>query len=109
MKYSLNKEKLAKLIKVKRVGKSLRDVTDEIGVSPSTLSRVERGSLPDMDTFLSLCDWLDVAPREFFSNGKKEDDTVETIAMLINKDEKLPDELKESLIKIIKATYEYLT
>ncbi len=109
MKYSLNTEKLSRLVKVKRVGKSLREVTNEIGVSPSTLSRVERGSLPDVDTFLALCNWLEVAPREFFTNGENQISTLDAIAILINGDEKLPDELKKALIKIIKATYKYLT
>ena len=34
-------------------------------ISPSTLSRVENGKMPDMETFLRLCDWLGVPASEF--------------------------------------------
>lgn len=35
------------------------------GISPSTLSRIERGSLPDLDTYMRICRWLNVAPAHF--------------------------------------------
>ncbi len=34
----------------------------EIGISPATLSRVERGHLPDLATFAKICKWLDLDP-----------------------------------------------
>lgn len=36
----------------------------EIGVSAATLSRVERGHLPDLETFRKICRWLDLDPAE---------------------------------------------
>ena len=33
-------------------------------MSPATLSRVERGHLPDLDTFGKVCKWLGVDPGE---------------------------------------------
>lgn len=54
---------LASLVRAKRGRRGLRDVAREIGdVSPSTLSRVENGKLPDMETFLLICDWLSIPP-----------------------------------------------
>lgn len=57
----LDIERLASLVRSKRGSRGLRETAKEIGnVSPSTLSRVENGKTPDMDTFLAICDWLEV-------------------------------------------------
>lgn len=56
----------AKEIKRKRGDRSLRAVKKEIpGVSFPTLSRLERGKMPDVNTFLRVCDWLDYLPSYF--------------------------------------------
>lgn len=39
-------------------------MADEIGISPATLSRVERGKLPDLETFSKICRWLRIDPGE---------------------------------------------
>lgn len=41
-----------------RFGDSLRDAADKIGISAPTLSRIERGAVPDLGTFRILCQWL---------------------------------------------------
>ena len=48
----------------KRGDRGVREVAKEIGTSPATLSRVERGHLPDLETFGKICRWLDVDPGE---------------------------------------------
>lgn len=46
-------------LRAQRGQRSLREIAAEIGgVSPSTLSRLERGAIPEIETFLRLCDWL---------------------------------------------------
>jgi len=58
------------MIKTKRGKKGLRDTATEIGnVSSATLSRVEQGNLPDVETFIRLCKWLEVSTDIFVSNG----------------------------------------
>ena len=37
---------------------SLRETGAQIGVSAATLSRIERGEKPDIDTFMRICKWL---------------------------------------------------
>lgn len=44
---------------------SLRQAAAQSGVSASTLSRVQRGYPPDIETFFRLCDWMGIAPGEF--------------------------------------------
>lgn len=66
MKNCINTERLIIMIRAKQGGRSLRDIASEIGdVSPSTLSRVLRHSVPDMITFLKICDWLGIAATNF--------------------------------------------
>lgn len=48
----------------KRGGRGIREVAREIGISHATLSRVERGYLPDLDTFGKICKWLKIDPGE---------------------------------------------
>jgi transcriptional regulator with XRE-family HTH domain len=71
MQSTLNTELLASMIKSKRGKKGLRDTATEIGdISAATLSRVEQGNLPDVETFIRLCKWLKVSTDTFVS-GKK--------------------------------------
>jgi transcriptional regulator with XRE-family HTH domain len=53
---------LGRLVLERRGSRGIREVADEIGVSPATLSRVERGKMPDLDTFGKICKWLRVDP-----------------------------------------------
>lgn len=49
---------LADRLRQQRLGKGVREVAKEVGVSPATLSRVENGKIPDLETFGKLCSWL---------------------------------------------------
>ena len=53
-------EKFAKEIAYCRrlKNESLRETGLQIGVSAATLSRIERGDKPDIDTFMRICKWL---------------------------------------------------
>lgn len=71
MKSTLNSDLLSSMIKSKRGKKGLRDTAEEIGnISAATLSRIEQGNLPDVETFIRICKWLNVSTDEFIS-GKK--------------------------------------
>lgn len=59
MATTLNNDLLAGMVKEKRGKKGLREISVEIGdVSPATISRIEQGKIPDVDTFIKLCHWL---------------------------------------------------
>ena len=45
------------------MGATLEQVAAEVGVAPSTLSRVERGAMPKADLALRLLRWADAAGR----------------------------------------------
>ena len=64
--------RIGTLVQAKRreQGIGLREAATECGVSPSTLSRLERGistSLPDADTLAKLAAWLKTPIASFFS------------------------------------------
>jgi UDP-N-acetylglucosamine 1-carboxyvinyltransferase len=66
MTSSLDTQQLATLLKAKRGQRGLREIAQEMGnVSPATLSRIENGKMLDVETFLSVCDWLQIAPQQF--------------------------------------------
>jgi transcriptional regulator with XRE-family HTH domain len=67
---ALNIEDFGRLIAAKRGPRGVRIVAAEIGTSHATLSRVENGHMPDLETFAKLCRWLDRDPREFLGMPK---------------------------------------
>lgn len=107
----LDMERLASLVRKKRGSKGLRETADEIGnVSPSTLSRVESGKIPDMETFLTLCNWLEVPPAELFRNTEEADlDTPEAIAIQLRADKSLDPAIANALASLVKAAYHDLS
>ena len=108
----LDTEKLANLVRSKRGNRGLRDTAKEIGnVSPSTISRVENGKTPDMDTFLALCDWLEVPPAELIKNTEDEEalDTPEAITIQLRADKNLDPAIANALASLVKAAYKDLS
>ena len=55
-------ESLGRLVLQKRGDRGIRAAAKEIGVSPSTLSRVENGHLPDLENYRKICAWLGIDP-----------------------------------------------
>ena len=107
----LNIERLAALVRNKRGTKGLREISAEIGnVSTSTLSRVENGNMPDMETFIALCNWLQVRPGDLFLTDDKEQqlDIDQEIVLLLLGDKRLQPDVAYALTEIVKATYRYL-
>lgn len=58
-------EAMAERIQQCRAGRGIRETAKEVGVSPATLSRVENGKVPDLDTFSKICAWLGDDPAMF--------------------------------------------
>lgn len=121
METRLAVEKLAALIKAKRGKKGLRATASEVGeISASTLSRIEQGKMPDLDTFMRLCDWLEVTPEQFFeTDGEIEVlqgdtqwpvlsptmSTTEAIEVHLRADRELDPETADALANMVKAAY----
>ena len=55
-------QNLGTIVREKRGSRGLRAVANEIGTSAPTLSRIESGKMPDLQTFGKLCRWLELDP-----------------------------------------------
>lgn len=64
-------DKLAERILQKRAGKGIRATAVDVGVSPATLSRVENGKIPDLETFGKICGWLGDDPAIYLGLQNK--------------------------------------
>ncbi len=60
----MNILKLSKLLVEKRGERGVREFAREIGISAATLSRIETGKLPDIETFGKLCSVLRLDPAD---------------------------------------------
>lgn len=88
----------------KRLGLSLRDVSAETGVSVNTLSRVERGHLPDLENFRRMQTWL----GEAHATAREAVSIPEVIGAHLRTDPLLPGEAAEKIAGIVKDLYEAL-
>jgi transcriptional regulator with XRE-family HTH domain len=108
MKSTLNTELLAGMLKSKRADKGLRTIAQEIGnVSAATLSRIEQGKIPDVDTFIRICKWLNVSTDTFIEGDKKKKvvSTKEQVVAHLRAERELSKDTVNMLIKMIDLAY----
>lgn len=118
MDIEVNIRELAAHVRAKRGTRGLRAVAQEIGgVSASTLSRVEQGKVPDLDTFARLCRWLGVSPNQFMPTMPAPTEggalaappglsTPEVISAHLRADRTLTPETADALATMIRLAYE---
>lgn len=108
MQSTLNTELLAGMLKNKRADKGLRAIAQEIGnVSAATLSRIEQGKIPDVDTFIRICKWLNVSTDTFIEGekNKKVISTKEQVLAHLRAERELSKDTVNMLIKMIDLAY----
>lgn len=107
MPYYLDVKRLAELVRFHRGDRSLREIAKITGISASTIGRVEKEQTPDMDTFVVLCDWLEVPAAELFGNTEKtsEPKGVQSICNKLRSDSRLDPEVADVLAVLIEAAY----
>lgn len=93
---------------------SLREAARQCGVSASTLSRLLRCELPDMDSFGLLCGWMRTRPDVFFVEAEllplaQHVTPLALVTSALRSDEALPDEAREKLVELMKVAYSCLT
>lgn len=105
---------LGKRLSDQRGIRGLRDTAKEVGISPATLSRVEHGNIPDLETFAKICRWLQIDPAEVL--GVEIDRTKKNIsqdgviaATAHFKAEQTPSpDLARALAELILSTHNFL-
>lgn len=103
------------MLRTKRGERGLRGIAEEIGgVSASTLSRIEQGNVPDLETFARICKWLGAPPSEFMSDAKEsksaggaiaQESTPDIIETHLRADRVLPLETINALSEMIRVAY----
>lgn len=108
MNRELNTSLLAGMLKSKRGAKGLRATAQEIGdISSATLSRIEQGKLPDVETFIKLCKWLEVTTETFITSDpiQNSPSSKEKILAHLRADRELDPETMRMLTQVIDLAY----
>lgn len=83
-------------------GRSLRQVEEETGISAATLSRVERGSQPELAVVNKLAPWLGltVATGGLAEDGiQTDEDLKRTIAVHLRANRNLSEEVAQAIVE----------
>ena len=104
MASKIDSEKMATMIRSKRGKLGLRAAAQEIGISAPTLSRIEQGNLPDIDTYVKICEWLNVS-TDFFTSSTTEFTSQEFVIASLRADKTLSPSTVESLVNFINLAY----
>lgn len=96
---------LGRMLIEKRGALGVREASADIGISPATLSRVERGHLPDLATFKSICAWLEIDPGEVLgvSRERAPKSSMPKAGVHFRKDRVLQPATAEALAQMILA------
>lgn len=91
-------ERLAKLRLQK--GISARDMSLSLGQANNYINNIEnKKSLPSMQSFLYICDYLNITPQEFFDEGNG---YPEKLKEFIEEAKKLDEESLKNILGIMK-------
>jgi len=101
-------EQLGRQLREKRGERGVRAIAKEIGISPATLSRIERGHLPDLETFGKVCRWLGIDPGELLGiSGPATPHW--RVAVHFRKDQTLKPETAQALAQLILTAHRFQT
>jgi transcriptional regulator with XRE-family HTH domain len=103
-------EDLAALVRTHREnrGLSLRSAADESGISFNTLARIEKGHVPDLETFRRVADWIGIPAGRFFSENAVTSSTTDAIEVHLLADPALSRPAAEKISGIVRELYDAL-
>lgn len=105
----LDTDALYAALDAKREGRGLswRQLSKEVGVSPSTMTRLANGQRPDVDAFAALVNWLGQSADTFLvsedDGPREEPDLVAQLAPLLRARSDLDEEDAKYLEDLIKV------
>ena len=83
-------------------------VSEQTGVSQSTLSRMSKGRQPDASSLTALAAWSGVNPVEFTAAPKGNPEPIAIVSRLLRQDPDLDEAGADALEAIIKTAYDNL-
>jgi len=101
-------QQIGKKLREVRGDRGIREVAKEVGVSPATLSRVERGNLPDLDTFAKLCRWMRLDPAHVLGMDLPRADSELVITAHLRADRTMSLRLAQALARTLLAAQKRL-
>ena len=87
---------------------SWKAVSEQTGVSQSTLSRMSRGRQPDAASLTALSAWSGINPVDFTTAPKNDPEAVAMVSRLLRADPNLDEDSADALEAIITTAYERL-
>jgi transcriptional regulator with XRE-family HTH domain len=89
---------------------SWRELARELDLSPSLFTRLAQGRQPELNSYLSMTEWLNVSTEDFVDRPDRpktqSPDTVGAIEAFLRADTKLKPESAKAITKIVKAAYD---
>ena len=83
-------------------------VSEQTGVSQSTLSRMSKGRQPDATSLTALSAWSGINPVDFTTAPKNDPEAVARVSTLLRTDPNLDEYSADALEAIIMTAYERL-
>ena len=87
-------------------GVSWKAVSDETGVSQSTLSRMASGRQPDAASLTAIAAWSGLNPVDFYGAQASEAEPLAMVSTLLRSDPRLDEQGADALEAIIRTAYE---
>lgn len=91
---------------------SWRGLGSELSISASTFSRLSQGRRPDVDTFLTLLEWLE-SPADVYLTGADRPvaapDTLTQVLALLRSDSTLDPDAADAIEDIVRVAYRRLS
>jgi transcriptional regulator with XRE-family HTH domain len=88
-------------------GISWRKLAEEAGVSPSTLTRMQQGKSPDVNTFTALTRWLKIPAERFYAKqlaAPNAEDPLAVVSTLLRGKKKLSRRAMVALQELVNAS-----
>lgn len=90
---------------------SLREVKEETGVSPSTLSRMENGKIPESKRVIErVANWLGVTVQTGSPESdqrRPRDEMRRTMEVYLRAEKKLPEDVARAIVDAAESVMEY--
>ncbi|GAA1000253.1 helix-turn-helix domain-containing protein [Subtercola frigoramans] len=100
---------LGTILRERRGTLSLRQAAAEVGVSFSTLTRVEAGAQPDLTSFTLICGWLGVSPAQFFMPiAERRVTPMDEVIAHLSADPRLEADAASKIASVLKNMYDVL-
>lgn len=87
---------------------SWKVVSEQTGVSQSTLSRMAKGRQPDAASLTALSAWSGINPVDFTAAPRNDPEAVVRVSRLLRADPNLDEDSADALEAIITTAYERL-